>query len=87
MKKSSEPMHLPPPGFARRAKEILQELQKSLLPEHASKIVAINVETQEYTLGRTDSEALTAFRKRWPGQLAYLIRADGGPAVKIRGMY
>ncbi len=70
----------------RRAKQILQEIQKTLLPEHASEIVAINVETGEYTLGGSVSEALTAFRKRWPNQLAYFIRADGGPAVKFHGM-
>jgi hypothetical protein len=87
MKKSSElSVQLPPRGFARRAKEILQELQKTLLPEHASEIVAINVETREYTLGRTTSDALTAFRKRWPHRLAYLIRADGGPVNKFHGM-
>ena len=86
MKKSSEPVQLPPRGFARRAKEILQVLQKTLLPEHATEIVAINVETGEYVLGRTVSEALTAFRTRWPNQLAYFIRAEGGPAAKFHGM-
>src|SRR5262245_52407485 len=72
--------------FENRAKQILPEIQKSLLPDHASEIVAINVETGEYTLGGTTVEARTAFRKRWPGQLAYLIRANGGPVVKFHGM-
>ena len=56
------------------------------LLEHASEIVAINVETGEYILGRTVSEVLVAFRKRWPKQLAYFIRVDGGPVAKFHGM-
>ncbi len=80
------PKRMPRREFERRAKQILQEIQKTLLPEHASEIVAINVETGEYTLGSTTIEARTAFRKRWPGQLTYLIRVDGGPVVKFHGM-
>jgi hypothetical protein len=85
MKKLERPKLLPRREFERRAKQILKEIQGTLLPEHASEIVAINVETGEYTLGRTDIEAFTAFRKRWPNELAYFIRADGGPVIKFHG--
>jgi hypothetical protein len=80
------PKQMPRREFERRAKQILQDIQKTLLPEHASEIVAINVENGEYTLGRTTIDAITAFKKRWPNQLAYLIRADGGPVAKFHGM-
>jgi hypothetical protein len=86
MEKLEWPRQLPRREFERRAKQILQEIQASLLPEHASEVVAINVENGQYTLGRTTVDAVSAFKKRWPNQLAYLIRADGGPVAKFRGM-
>lgn len=76
---------LPGRDFERRAREILQQLQKELLPEHASDIVAINVETGEYELGPGPLEAQTAFGKRWTGQVCYLVRGDGGPINKFHG--
>ncbi len=78
-------MPLGPEG-RRRAKQILEELQKTLMPDHADEIIAINVQTGEYTLGRTMNEAIFAFRKRWPDLVSYVIRVDGGPVVKFHGM-
>jgi hypothetical protein len=71
--------------FDRRADQILQELQKILLPEHASEVVAINVETGEYVLAATADEASDTFHERWPDQLAFVVRVDGGPVVKFHG--
>jgi hypothetical protein len=79
------PKQLPRREFKRRAEKILEEIQKTLLPEHAAELVAINVETGEYTLGHTPHEAVDAFRRRWPDQLSYLVRVDGGPVVKFHG--
>ena len=76
---------LPGRDFERRAREILQRIQKELLPDHASDIVAINVETGEYELGLGPLEAQTAFGKRWIGQVCYLVRGDGGPINKFHG--
>jgi hypothetical protein len=72
--------------FAKRAKQILAELQKTLLPEHASDVIAINVDTGEYILAQSSHEAWQAFRKRWPGTLGFVIRVDGGPVVKFHGI-
>jgi hypothetical protein len=74
-------------GFAKQAKEILAELQKTLLPEHASKVIAINVNTGDYLLANTRHEAWQEFRKRWPGTLGYVCRVDGGPVVKFYGRW
>jgi hypothetical protein len=71
--------------FRKRAQEILAELQKELLPEHASEVVAINAATGEYILAPNSEEAGRAFRKRWPGTLAYVVRVDGGPVLKYHG--
>lgn len=80
------PRMLPRREHERRAKQILQELQKTLLPEHAKDIIAINVETGEYTLGPTPGEALDAYRQRWRDVLPYMVRVDGGPVIKFHGM-
>jgi hypothetical protein len=72
--------------FERRAAAILAEAQKELLPEHASEVIAINVDTGEYLLASDSDEAWQQFRKRWPGKLGYVCRVDGGPVVKFHGM-
>jgi hypothetical protein len=72
-------------GFERRASAILAELQQALLPDRASEVIAINVDTGDYLLAHTRREAWQEFRKRWPGTLAYVCRVDGGPVVKFHG--
>ncbi len=71
--------------FRKRAHQTLAELQKTLLPEHGSEIIAINVDTGEYVLAATQDEVWPAFKARWPGSLAYVTRVDGGPVVKFHG--
>jgi hypothetical protein len=72
-------------AFERRAAAILAELQKVLLPEHASEVIAINVDTGEYLLAATGGDAWREFRKRWPGKLGFVCRVDGGAVVKFHG--
>jgi hypothetical protein len=55
------------------------------MPEHAAEIVAINMVTGEYVLGRTSGEASDAYRARWPDILMFMCRVDGGPATKFHG--
>ena len=71
--------------FGRRAKLILQEAQKTLLPDRAKEIVAINVEAGDYVVAATKNEAYDAFHHRWPDQFSYVVRADGGPVTKFHG--
>ena len=71
--------------FEKRAEQILAELQKTLLPEHASEVIGINVDTGEYVLATDSHAAWQAFRKRWPGTLGFVIRVDGGPVAKFYG--
>jgi hypothetical protein len=71
--------------FEKRAQQTLTELQETLLPEHASDVIGINVDTGEYVLAHTSAEAWQAFRARWPGTLGYVIRVDGGPVAKFHG--
>jgi hypothetical protein len=48
--------------------------------------VAINVETGEYVLAPTLDEVYEAFDRRWPDQLSFVVRVDGGPVAKFHGM-
>ena len=70
----------------RRAERILHEIQKDLLPEHASRLVAINLENGLYLVGDHDLELAREFRRRFPDQIPYIVRVDGGPVVKFHGM-
>lgn len=69
----------------RRSELFLAEIQRELMPAHAHEIVAINLETGEYELGTDGLDAAMKFRARWPGQLSYLVRVDGGPVAKFYG--
>jgi hypothetical protein len=71
--------------FERRATEILAELQDKLLPEHASGVIGINVDTGQYVLGRSSEEVWDKFREKWPKSLGYVIGVDGSPVVKFYG--
>ncbi len=71
--------------FGKRGEQILAELQKELLPEHAADFIGINVDTGEYVLAADSHEVWRKFRERWPGTLVYLARVDGGPVVKFHG--
>jgi hypothetical protein len=72
--------------FDRRARLILAEAQKTLMPDHALETMCINVETGEYVLGKTSLEAEEAFDRRWPRNYYFQIRVDGGPVFKFHGM-
>jgi hypothetical protein len=71
--------------FERRSQQYLEEAQKSLLPEHADRFIAINMATGEYVLGDTSNEAFNKFLDRWPDNMMFLCRVDGGPAIKFHG--
>lgn len=72
-----------PKNFDRDAEAILARIQPELLPDNADKTVSINVSTGEYVMADTPREATRKFKERWPDELSYQVRADGGPVVKL----
>ncbi len=89
MKKQIDfPKQLPRRQAQQRAEQFLVEIQKELTPDQAAQLVAINLETGEYVLGKEGEvlEVSRAFRKRFPDQLPYVVRVDGGPVTKFHGM-
>jgi len=74
------------PAPPKKEAEYLKRIQKELLPEHADEFVAINMETGEYVIGKSNADATRAFWRRWPDTFMYVCRVDGGPATKFHGM-
>ncbi len=70
--------------FERKALKRLKEIQAQLLPEKAHFIVAIEPESGGYVVAETRDEAYRRFRRRFPGKIAFVIRADGGPVMRLR---
>ncbi|MCX7966857.1 MAG: hypothetical protein N3B10_00035 [Armatimonadetes bacterium] len=70
--------------FERKALERLKEIQSELLPEKAHFIVAIEPESGGYVVAETFAEAVEKFRSRFPDKLYFMVRADGGPVMRLR---
>ena len=69
--------------YDRNADAILARIQPELLPDQADKIVSINVTTGEFVLADTLRESSRKFRERWPDEIAFQVRADGGPVMSV----
>ncbi len=63
-----------------RGKEIYEGIREELEPEHKGKIVAIEVDSEDYFLGKTVVEAGMKAREKHPDKVFYFIRI-GFPAV------
>jgi len=64
-------------------KEIYNRIREKLEPEHKGQIVVIEVDSGDYFLGRTVTEATSEARKKHPDKVFYFVRV-GFPAVYIR---
>jgi len=71
-------------SFERKALERLKEIQPLLLPEKANYIVAIEPESGGYVVAKTVAEAAEEFHRRFPDKLYFMVRADGGPVMRLR---
>ena len=68
-------------AFDKKGEEIYQKkLRPKLEGKHKGRIVAIDVGSGDYFLGKTVLEAIEKGRKKHPGQIFYAIRI-GYPAV------
>jgi len=57
---------------------VLRRIQADLLSEHESGVVAINMLSGEYVLGKTTREAESAFRAKWPDAPSYMCNLNAG---------
>jgi hypothetical protein len=63
-------------------KEIYSRIRQRLEPDHRGEIVAIEVDSGDYFLGRTVTEATNEARKKHPDKVFYFVRV-GFPAVYV----
>jgi hypothetical protein len=63
-------------------KEIYNRIREKLEPQHRGEIVAIEVDSGDYFLGRTVTEATSKARKKHPDKVFYFVRV-GFPAVYV----
>jgi len=66
-------------GMAEKAKAIYEKIKDGLEAEHKGEVVAIDVESGDYFLGKTGLEAARRARARYPNRIPYIIRI-GRPA-------
>lgn len=72
--------------FIERGKRLYDErLRDELGPENAGRFLAVEPDSENYFLGDTDVEALTAAREAMPGSLFYLVRVGYETAHSIGG--
>jgi hypothetical protein len=66
--------------IARKGKAIYKRLQKELEKNYSGRFVAIEVESGDYFIGETLTEADAKARKKYPDRVFYVVRV-GRPAV------
>ena len=66
-------------GMAEKAKVIYEKIKDRLEAEHKGEVVAIDIESGDYFLGKTGLEAARRARARYPNRIPYIIRI-GRPA-------
>lgn len=77
---STQILLLKPNEIAEKGEAIYKEIKDKLEPEYVGKVVAINVETGEYFLGKDTVEADHRARAKYPEDVFHLVRV-GYPAV------
>jgi len=65
--------------MAEKAKAIYENVKDGLEAEHKGEVVAIDIESGDYFLGKTGLEAARRARARYPNRIPYIIRI-GRPA-------
>lgn len=72
--------------FIERGKRLYDErLREELEPENTGRFLAVEPDSENYFLGDTDVEALTAARRAMPDSLFYLVRVGYETAHSVGG--
>jgi len=69
-----------PRAIAAKGKAIYEQLREELEKKHLGHFVAIEVESGEYFVGETLTEADARAREKYPARVFYVVRI-GRPAV------
>lgn len=70
--------------IAEKGEQLYEKIKEVLEPEHKGEIVAINVNTGDYFLGKTPQEAEKKARERFPDEVFYIKRVGYRAVHKMR---
>ena len=71
-------------SFAQKGEAIFHVIEEKLKPQHTGEFLAIDIESSDYFLGRTGSEAVQKAKKKYPDKIFYLARIGSRAAVSFR---
>lgn len=71
-------------GMAEKARAIYEKIKDELETEHMGEVVAIDVESGDYFLGKTGLEAARQARARYPNRIPYIIRIGRPTYISFR---
>ena len=67
--------------FAEKGEAIFRSVEDKLMAEYKGKIVAVEIDSGDYFLGRTHSEAMDKAKKKHPDKIFYLARVGARACV------
>ena len=73
--------------FAQKGEEIFRSIEDQLKPEHIGKVIAIEIESGDYFIGRTHSEAGDKAKRRYSDKIFYFARVGARAGVSFRANY
>jgi hypothetical protein len=71
-------------GMAEKARSIYEKIRDKLEAEHMGEVVAIDVESGDYFLGKTGLEAARQAKARYPNRIPYVIRIGRRAYISFR---
>ena len=71
-------------AFAEKGETIFRNIEGKLRPQYTGKLVAIEIESGDYFLGRNGSEAVGEAKKKYPNKIFYLARVGARAAISFR---
>jgi hypothetical protein len=70
--------------MAKKAKAIYERIKEKLEAEHFGEVVAIDVESGDYFLGKTGLEAARQAKAKYPNRIPYIIRIGRRAYISFR---
>ena len=70
--------------FAQKGEKIFRSIEDRLKPVHLGKVIAIEIESGNYFIGRTHSEAGYKAKRKFPDKIFYFARVGARAAVSFR---
>ena len=70
--------------FAQKGEQIYREIEDQWMATHLGEVVAIEVESGNYFIGRTHSEDGDKAKRKFPEKIFYFARVGARAAVSFR---